>query len=572
METLLFILLFISLASMIAGVIRPSLFAFLLKGKATRKIIFLVFGFLSLGFFIALGLLPGTKNLEEIDAITERPTTDEEWIQGVIFQGALAEVSLRYSEATVYTDTLFRDAQELSDEERIALLDQTIQKWAEAKTAADQFSAVAELLPDYDAAVSYQSNDSRSSLTTEVLAATVEEDIDKAWQKKKELGEEKLLQLIDKAPPGQRMKEAAKIFGTSIEVAEVVLQDLRAEETKKALKEAEKYDKYSKAAQTIQAGVKVTIFVGGVAAGGGMVTLAGKAAHIVISSVAGAGLTMDVSKTAVSVGIADENGPVAAIAKAKDAQFFKEMSYVVAITDIAKALGQFEKVASAAGGVKNLLTPGGLKKIAENKQLINDMKSDASGNLQTIVDSGPAAWDFLTKNPEVKTVVLDTATPGKIVLTGTDKEAVIKGPVTAKAINDFVQGILDKAQKLDSVTPQKTAEPAPAAVPSVRIVKACSSGLLTVYTDCSSGKKVSKEWAHGRGRANIGSDGTSFTPKISGGKGNYQFIVWLDNGESIIVANYNGATNVATLTEEAKNLGWTISGGTVFVPKPKPQE
>ena len=212
METLFVILLFVSLAGMIAGVIKPSLFAFLLKERATRKILFLVFGLLSAGFFVVLGLLPGTENTREIVAVTERPATDEEWVQGILFQGALAEVSLRYIEATVYTDTLFRDAQKLSDEERIALLDQTIQKWAEAKVAAEQFSAVAELLPDYDATVSYQNTDSRSSLITEVLAATVEADIDKAWQKKKELGEEKLLQLIDKAPPGQRMKEAAKIL------------------------------------------------------------------------------------------------------------------------------------------------------------------------------------------------------------------------------------------------------------------------------------------------------------------------------------------------------------------------
>ena len=90
MSTLIFILLFISLAGMVAGAIRPSLFVFLLRGKATRKILLLVFGFLSAGFFVVLGLLPATENIQEIDAITERPTTDEEWVQGVIFQGALA--------------------------------------------------------------------------------------------------------------------------------------------------------------------------------------------------------------------------------------------------------------------------------------------------------------------------------------------------------------------------------------------------------------------------------------------------------------------------------------------------
>lgn len=269
--------------------------------KIPKILYVILFVILLLGAAVFFISKRGGKETQEIKTITAKPATDEELIQGIAFQGALAEVSLRYIEATVYTDTLFQDVQKLSDEERIALLDQTIQKWAEAKVASDQFSAVAEFLPDYDAPVSFKNNDSYSSLIQEAQAATVEEDIDKAWQKKKELGEEKLLQLIDKAPMGQRVQEAAKIFGTSIEVAEVVLQDLRAEETKKALKEAEKYDRYSKAAQTIQAGAKVAVFVGGVVAGGGMVTLAGKTAHIVASSIVGAGLTMDVSGTAVSV-------------------------------------------------------------------------------------------------------------------------------------------------------------------------------------------------------------------------------------------------------------------------------
>ena len=298
-----------------------------------------------------------------------------------------------------------------------------------------------------------------------------------------------------------------------------------------------------------------------------MVTLAGKTAHIVVSSVAGAGLTMDVSKTAVSVGIADENGKIAAIAKSKDAQFFKEMSYVVGITDIAKALGQFEKVVSAAGGLKNLLTPGGLKKIAENKQLMNDMRSDASGNLQTIVDSGPAAWDFLAKNPEVKTIVLDTATPGKVVFTGTDKEAVIKEPATVKAINDFVQGIFNKAQKLNSVTPQETPAPTPAAVPSVRIVRACSSGQFVRFTDCYSGKAVSRDaLAPGKHRFAIAPDGKSAQVLISGGKGTYRVFVTLSNGEELDVAYYPANSKEVMLTEEAKSKGWRSSGVTIYAP------
>lgn len=455
MTAFLVLLLLFFLSTLIAGLIHPPLFFWLLKSKTSRKNITLIFGLFSVLFFVAINFAPGSKKAQEVKTTVEMPVTNEELIQGILFQGALVEVSLRYIEATVYTDTLFRDAQKLNDEERIALLDQTIQKWAEARVAAEQFSAVAEFLPDYDASVSYKNNGSRFSLIEEVLAATVEEDIEKAWQKKKELGVEKLLQLIDKAPMGQRVREAAKIFGTSIEVADVVLQDLREEETKKALKEAEKYDRYSKAAQTIQAGAKVTVFVGGVVAGGGMVTLAGKAAHIIVSSVAGAELTMDVSGTAVSVGIADKEGGVATIAKAKEAQFFKEMSLVVGITDVAKALGQFGKVVDAAGGLKNLLTADGLKKIAGNAELMKDMKTDASGNLQTIVDSGPAAWDFLTKNPEATTVVMGAQKPGKLVLTGANKAVAVKKLLTIKAISNYARKIYSEAQKINTKISQE---------------------------------------------------------------------------------------------------------------------
>lgn len=460
MVTIFVLLLFFSLSALILGLIYPSLFSWLFKSKTSRKNIALIFGIFAVLLFATVGFISNDKKTQEIKTITERPTTDEEWVQGIVFQGVLAELALRYAEATVHTDAFFKDAPTLGDEERLAFLDQTIQKWTEAKVAAEQFSAVAELLPDYDAAVSHH-NGSRFSLIEEVLAATVEEDIEKAWQKKKELGEEKLLQLIDKAPMGQRVQEAAKIFGTSIEVAYVVLQDLREQETKKSLKEAERYDTYSKAAQTIQTGAKVAIYVGGVAAGGGMVTLAGKAAHVVITSVAGAGLVMDASQTAVDIGIADPEGgewSVAAIAKAKEAPFFKKASIVVGITDITKAVGQFTKVAEAAGGVKKLLTADGLKKISQNAEVMKELKENVSGNLQTTVDSGSATREFLTNNPDVNTVVVDAASSGKVVLTGTNKAIAVKELPTAKAVSDFVRGIFSEAQKTGAEVPQETAE------------------------------------------------------------------------------------------------------------------
>ena len=397
------------------------------------------------------------KKIQEIKTITEKSNTDEEWVQGIVFQGALADMSLHFIEATVLTDVFFTDVANLSNEERVASLDLVIQKWVDANAAIEQFSTVVDSLPDYALTVSY-GDAPAFSFIEKASASGLDEAIKKledeekklegelkVSEKEKELGRQKILEIVDKAPPGQKLKTAADLFGTDAKTAHEALTKMRALESKIAVGQAGVLDTYSKTAQTIKTAAKVTVFVGGVVAGGGMVTLVGKAAHIVVSSVTGAGLMMEVSETAVKVGIADEDGGVAAIAKAKEAQFFEEMSFVVGITDIAKALGQFGKVVDAAGGLKNFLTADGLKKIAENKQLMTDMRADASGNLQTIVDSGPAAWDFLTKNPEVKTIVLNTATPGKIVLTGTNKTVAVKELPTAKTISDFVKAIYEKA-------------------------------------------------------------------------------------------------------------------------------
>lgn len=243
------------------------------------------------------------------------------------------------------------------------------------------------------------------------------------------------------------------------------------------------------------------------------------------------------------------------------------MSYVVGITDIAKALGQFGKIVDAAGGLKNLLTTDGLKKIAGNADLMKDMKTDASGNLQTIVDSGPAAWDFLTKNPEVKTVILDTATPGKVVFTGTNKAVAVKELPAAKTISDFVREVFNGAQKLKSEAPQETPTSTPAVKSGVRIVRACSSGQFVRYTDCYSGKAVSRDaLAPGKNRFAIAPDGKSAQVLISGGRGTYRVFVTLSNGEELDVAYYPANSKEVMLTEEAKSRGWRSSGVTIYAP------
>lgn len=456
-----------------------------------------------------LGTTPESRTTEgakdRASSSVQAPASDEAWIQGVLFQGSLADVSLRFVDASVSMNELFTQAPTLSRETRIALLDQTIQKWQAARSAAEQFSAVVDFLPVTDKTTSRR-DPQRFALINTARAGTLEETIknleeeekrlegeSKVYEKEKELGRKQILQIVDQAPSGQKLKVAADLFGTDAMTAYDALTKMRALESKIALNQADVLDTYSKTAETIKTGAKVGIFIAGLApaAGGSAVAFAGKAgvdlavagANIVFTGVAGADLVMEVSETAVNIGVADKNGAVASIANAKDAEFFKNMSLVVGVMDPLKAVGQLQKVMNAAGGLKNLLTSDGLKKIVGNKALINDMKADASGNLQTIVDSGPKTWELIMGNPEAKTLILDASKPGAPVVVSDQKPVVIQSLPTEAEISAFIQNIYSEAKKAaeDAVSaPTETGQPVVPEKPSY-------DGTYSGSTDAASG-------------------------------------------------------------------------------------
>ncbi|OGE65063.1 hypothetical protein A3I48_02785 [Candidatus Daviesbacteria bacterium RIFCSPLOWO2_02_FULL_36_7] len=316
------------------------------------------------------------------------------------------------------------------------------------------------------------------------------------------------------------------------------------------------YDNLSKTSQKIETGSKVGLFIGSVVTGTGVV-------NAVITGVNGAGLIFDVSDTAVNLGIADKDGYVAYIAKGKDATIMKVASTLVSIHDLSKALNHYGKLHNAIVGKDGKITLSAIKNVAKNEKLVDEIKEDGIGNAQTIYDWGGKTWDFLLANPDVKTVTIDPK-GGKVTLNGNKTYDLHSAdPQVMKTLISYV----------DSLNQQSTETPSPAPIesgptpgPKMKITRACSSGQLTVYTDCGSGQKISREWGPGKARIPVPADGQTIAPKVSGGRGDYRIIVWLENGESLTVGNYNGPTNVLTLSDEAGNLGWTLSNGIIHVP------
>lgn len=104
---------------------------------------------------------------------------------------------------------------------------------------------------------------------------------------------------------------------------------------------------------------------------------------------------------------------------------------------------------------------------------------------------------------------------------------------------------------------------------SIKIIRACSSGQLQVYTDCETGQTVRRAaLAPGKNRfGSISADGKSFKVLITGGAGVYKVFANLSSGQEFYVADYPAMSNSVILTAEAKKLGWTSSGVEIFAPE-----
>lgn len=558
-STLLVLFLFFLLILLFLGLIKPSLLSILLRGKSSRKNVLLIFGSISLLTFILIGVI--SPNKKSVQTNKQNQLSNEEFVSGILFQGSLVDLSITFAQARVSTDLLLKSSQDLSKDDWLKLADATIAKWQKVDEAQKRFQEVINILPDYKLSFGNVKNE---SLISTVYAA--EDPFEADWNARTKADEarknrpegnvatyeeKQILTTVDKAPPREKIQVAANLFHSDYETANSELRKIRDKVSKEEMTKVDMYDNLSKTSQKIETGSKVGLFIGSVVTGTGVV-------NAVITGVNGAGLIFDISETAVNLGIADKDGYAAYIAKGKDATIMKVASTLVSIHDLGKALNHYDKLYNAIVGKDGKITLSAIKDVAKNEKLVDEIKEDGIGNAQTVYDWGGKTWDFLLANPDVKTVTIDPK-GGKVTFNGNKTYALHNAdPQVMKTLVSYVDSLNQQSTE--------TPSPTPSLGPKMRITRACSSGQLTVYTDCGSGQKISREWGPGKARIPVPADGQTIAPKVSGGRGDYRIIVWLENGESLTVGNYNGPTNVLTLSDEARNLGWTLSNGIIHVP------
>jgi hypothetical protein len=481
----------------------------------------------------------------------------------VLYQGTLVDMSQKFIEAKMATDYLLNGTTTFDHDQLLQATNQAITLWNQADTAQKRFQEVTNVLGNYTLASNSDQqlklNLPKLDILQKVYAA--DDPFVAEWNKRliedpkhqAELAsdivtynEHQLWTAIDKAPPKDRVQVVADYFNTDIQTATTQLQRLQKKITDEEITAANFRKELSDTYQVISTGAKVVVFVGGITTGAGVVNL-------VATSIAGAGLVFDCSNTLVDVGIAGKNGYVAAIGKGKDAEFFKAASFITSVSDLAKATTQLNKIYQSALDSEGNVSLTAIKNISENKSLMDEIKSDGSGNMSTIYDWGSSVWDFLTAHPEVKSVDLNPQN-GTVVVSGSRTSQLIftSDPLALKAMGDFVK-----------VIPLV----APTATPSLTIIKACNSGELVSYLDCDSGGKVYHDgFEPGSAKLPISADGKSITVRVSGGKGSYHATVYLSDGTSLEVGTYYGESNQLELTEAARNTGWTMSGYTITMP------
>jgi len=575
MDVALVSLLIISLILTVVGFVKPTAFQSIFRHRTKKSLVSGSFALLSVLIFVIIGVLNlgGSNNSK----VLTKPTTDQDVLYGQMFQGALADTAVKYAEAQVYSDAWLRaNPAEMSRDDWLKLGQTVKDKWTAAEDASKNFDAVAAAIPEY-AEPKLSNGSSWLFPKAYALDPSYKEFYKHRDDIKKDQEYMDKLNTIDVAPQGERVKTAAKLFNTDIKHAKDIVDNFYSQVATNAVDYANMSGQAAVASQVIATGSNIALFVGGLYTGASELALLGSAqklanaVNIIVTSVTGANLTLDIVQNGADLGLfSKETG--ATFAKAKDAAFLKYANTLISIKDLGKALSNFANIKKALGDDSGKLTLDSIKKFMgksdEVKKVADNLKENGIGNMQTLYDWTSWAGDKTTdiaklfQEPGPSTIGLNTADLSQINQTLPMVKLDANNGVPIALIAQVVPGLF---------TPY-TAPAAPTQTPvsetptTVKIIKACSAGQLTSYTDCSTGQKVSKEWSYGRARASVGASGTSFTPKISGGRGTYQFTVWLDNGESLTVVNYNGPTNVASLTEEAISLGWTMSGGTVYVP------
>ncbi len=537
---------------------------------------FYVIFFVILLFGAAVFFFSTKENKETSMLGTSAPVakTNEEILESVLAYGALADVATAYGEALLYTNALLNaDSQKVSEGEWLVFLQKAIQKWQNAEASAWRFNAVVEILPDYKISTA-ASNERFVFGVTPTFAQDkipLEELMSPPSNDKKPVfdplrgetsgegevsitAQETWHTILYKAPPKSRLEIAKKIFNTEdAKEANNKLQELNAAVTNKELFWA---DAKAKAVIGTVLVSNIAVFVSGLGAAElAVVGTAGQwvnLANIFTTSVSGANLALDIGENVASLGLASKETS-AAFAKAKDQKILKGISTLISIKDLVKTFSGGNKVLDKIVNEEGKITRDSILQLTKDKKFMEQIKEDAMGNIQTTYDWYDKANKFFKENPGVSAIKLAPA----------EKRMSIKQGAAAMKLNS--DGFL--MDRVAAGQLQNLAGVIDISKETVRIVRACSSGQFIRYTDCYSGRAVSRGMlAPGKHRFAIAPNGRSARVLITGGKGTYRVFVTLSNGEVLDVAEYPANSKEVILNEAAKGMGWRSSGVTIYAP------
>lgn len=418
---------------------------------------------------VQTGVPPTQQNFPGETMQTAGQSRDEQGMFVVFYQGALADVSLRYADAQVYTTALLTiDPATVSREEWLKFADTTNTKWEEARQAAGRFDEIVALLPDRELSLNVRGGFlpswfrvpvafAQNEIPIEIPDREVQKSLDKAGQIQPESlietdrGEEVrvlnegITEVIDKVPPKKMLEAAAKIFNTDIQGAYAKLQELRGKISDERYQWAQVYSDLSATAEDIKLASEVALFVGGLATGGSELAVFGSAGklknayNLISTAISGADLTFSLTEKGVQLDlISEETGK--RMSDAADADFFKYLKVWSSIKDINKAISDYKDVYTSYKEGKETLRKlkeiGGevvdeaelAKQAFKNLMMSGDKYKEiiqgGIGNVQTSYDLGGKVLDFLSANPDATSVSLQMQSDGTVTVQAGGNEQV----------------------------------------------------------------------------------------------------------------------------------------------------
>lgn len=418
---------------------------------------------------VQTGVPPTQQNLPGETMQTAGQSGNEQGMYVVFYQGALADVSLRYADAQVYTTALLTvDPAKVSREEWLKFADTTNTKWEEARQAAGRFDEIVALFPDRELSLNVRGGFlpswfrvpvafAQNEIPIEIPDREVQKSLDEAGQiqpkgliesdrgEEVQVLNEGITEVIDKVPPKKMLEAAAKIFNTDIQGAYTKLQELRGKISDEHYQWAQVYNDLSATAEDIKLASEVALFVGGLATGGSELAVFGSAGklknayNLISTAISGADLTFSLTEKGVQLDlISEETGK--RMSDAADADFFKYLKVWSSIKDINKAISDYKDVYTSYKEGKETLRKlkeiGGeavdeaelAKQAFKNLMMSGDKYKEiiqgGIGNVQTSYDLGGKVLDFLSANPDATSVSLQMQSDGTVTVQAGGNEQV----------------------------------------------------------------------------------------------------------------------------------------------------